>query len=425
MSVLNDPEVLAVSCPTCKARAKQYCQTASGNKAKNFHKSRLEKAVQKAAEQKPSPAPVMSSAKPVTRQVVDNMNGVQEQKEVQPVNHIALVVDASGSMYQIVNKARDVFNEQLQNVRKAAADKNQPTFVSTYKFGTHIKNLGFNKPAENAERLSIQNYDANMGSTALMDAVGTAIKDFSCLPEADLPNHSFLVLVVTDGGENDSREFTQPEIQKMIAKMHDTDRWTFAFMVPRGHSNYIIRNFGAMAGNVTEWDQTKTGVVNAGQRMSKGITEYYTARASGKGSSKKIFAELDDVDDVDLAQCDDLQSSFMRWSVKEKTDIRTFVEEKCHDPRVRAKIGGFERGKGYYELTKPELVQEYKDVAIMDKQTGAIFGGDQARALAKIPMGARVKVHPGNLGNYKLFILSTSNNRNLMPNTTLLYRHTA
>ena len=76
----------------------------------------------------------------------------------------------------------------------------------------------------------------------------------------------------------------------------------------------------------------------------------------------------------------------------------------------------------YYELTKPELVQEYKEVAIVEKATGKIYVGDDARTLLGLPIGARIKVRPGDHAGFAVYVQSTSVNRRLAAGTTLLYR---
>jgi hypothetical protein len=43
-------------------------------------------------------------------------------------------------------------------------------------------------------------------------------------------------------------------------------------------------------------------------------------------------------------------------------------------------------GRGFYEFTKPETVQKYKEIILMDKN-GDMFEGDYARELLNLPKG--------------------------------------
>ncbi len=82
---------------------------------------------------------------------------------------------------------------------------------------------------------------------------------------------------------------------------------------------------------------------------------------------------------------------------------------------------GYKAGKGFYELTKPEDVQSYKEVVLVDRVTGDMFSGRKAREL--IGLGERnQKLKPGpGLDKYKVYIQSTSYNRKLLKGTTFLY----
>lgn len=103
---------------------------------------------------------------------------------------------------------------------------------------------------------------------------------------------------------------------------------------------------------------------------------------------------------------------FQMLRVDTKTSIRDFVE-----------VNGllFQKGRGFYEFTKPELVQEGKEVVLRDKDTGDMFSGDKARAMIGLAPGERAKVKPAYLSEYDVFIQSTSYNRSLVLGTRFLY----
>ncbi len=78
----------------------------------------------------------------------------------------------------------------------------QQTFVSFYTFQTTVDAPRFfAKPI--AEVSSLTELRCT-GTTALLDATGQAIVDLSAIPGSDLENVSFLILVLTDGAENNS-----------------------------------------------------------------------------------------------------------------------------------------------------------------------------------------------------------------------------
>lgn len=108
-------------------------------------------------------------------------------------------------------------------------------------------------------------------------------------------------------------------------------------------------------------------------------------------------------------------SRFQRLTVSDSNDIKTFVESTG---------ANFQIGKGFYELSKAEVVQENKEVILVDRY-GTMFTGKQARDMIGVPFGTRGKVYKTSIPTgYKVFIQSTSNNRKLVKNTEFLYEVT-
>ena len=81
----------------------------------------------------------------------------------------------------------------------------------------------------------------------------------------------------------------------------------------------------------------------------------------------------------------------------------------------------FQKGKGFYEFTKSELIQEYKEVVLRDKATGDMFSGEKARQMIGLGMGERARVKPAYLDQFDVFVQSTSYNRKLIGGTRFLY----
>jgi hypothetical protein len=81
----------------------------------------------------------------------------------------------------------------------------------------------------------------------------------------------------------------------------------------------------------------------------------------------------------------------------------------------------FNLGRGFYQFTKTEEVQEKKEVVLRDKYTGDMFTGNEARNMIGVPYGTRDRLKPTALGKYDIFVQSTSVNRKLKSGTKFLY----
>lgn len=99
-----------------------------------------------------------------------------------------------------------------------------------------------------------------------------------------------------------------------------------------------------------------------------------------------------------------------------KVDDDTPIADFVRDQGVEFKIG-----RGFYEFTKSVKVQHHKEIILQDKSTGDFYSGDKARDIAKIPHGTDATVKPGDMGNFRCYIQSTSNNRKLLGGTRFLY----
>ncbi len=108
----------------------------------------------------------------------------------------------------------------------------------------------------------------------------------------------------------------------------------------------------------------------------------------------------------------DLSGNFKVCTVSKEAVVKNFVEEKTHRSYIK--------GQAYYQLMKDEKVQSYKQVLIMEKGKGTIWGGNEARDLIGLPYNADAKVSPGNHAGFDLFIQSSSVNRKLSRGTKLL-----
>ena len=180
----------------------------------------------------------------------------------------------------------------------------------------------------------------------------------------------------------------------------------------------IERTLGIFGGNVDGWDtRDRTSMTQVGQRHSRGVTRFMSARRTGQKSVKNFFAEINvgrqSINEVKRNLVPEPSDRFRMLTVDKARKIKDFIESKNLV---------FEKGRVFYQLNKPEIVQSYKEILLQDKNDPRIFyGGDQVRRVLGIPEGREGKVSPGNLGEWNVWIQSTSVNRNLLAKMKVLY----
>jgi len=82
----------------------------------------------------------------------------------------------------------------------------------------------------------------------------------------------------------------------------------------------------------------------------------------------------------------------------------------------------FKKGTAFYEFTKKETIQQYKELVLLDKRTNDIFEGSAVRALLGLPDDQDVDIAPESFPKYKIFVQSASSNRGLQAGTQLLLK---
>ena len=142
--------------------------------------------------------------------------------------HLIIVLDASGSMSSIQDDIKGSFNEFLKKQR----DETGKTVFDLFQFNDEVR-----RPVKSADLAHFHDdlmakYDCS-GCTAHNDAVCIAIDTvghkFADMPESERPEH-VLCVIITDGMENASREYTSKDVKKRIEHQKTAYNWQFQFL---------------------------------------------------------------------------------------------------------------------------------------------------------------------------------------------------
>lgn len=354
--------------------------------------------------------------------VAQTASPIHQPPAPQLTNEVIFVLDDSGSMDNCYLEAVKQLNASIRNVKEQAAKTGQKTVASIYLFGAHgprepgsvahdtVRCRALRQPIEAVSELD--NSFGSGGCTPLAAAMVRAIEEGLLAPDSGDTNKSYLLVVVTDGGENASGLLQKQRLPGLVRQVQQTDRWTIACMVPRGDKRHMV-NLGIPEGNVTEWDNTVEGTRKVFHSNSVATNVFYGARAAGAKSVRNYFTmDLAKFDPADLAKMTDVSGCFKTWTVDKESEIQAFVEGKGYR---------FFIGAGYYPLTKKELLRAGRNVLVVRQNSnGPVYGGKQARQILGIPDG-EVHVTPGNHAGWDIYFQSTSRNRHLVRGTRLFY----
>ncbi len=331
----------------------------------------------------------------------------------QLVNHFVICLDKSGSMQPIQHQAVDAVNDNVAAIKAGAYANGQRSTITLVTFGGHVARRLFCEPVDAVSKFEYRDYTP-LGGTPLLDAVGRTITDLCARNDAEDDNVSFVFIVITDGEENSSC-LTPKELQRRMAEVQKTDRWSFAFLLPPGSSKRFCSNYGIPEGNVKEWEATAKGVEGATRSVNTGISSYYATRSAGNTSTQGFFTTgiTKATAGKIKKSLSDIRSLVKIAPVSRTATIRDFIENSL---RVR-----YTSGHAFYQLVKSEKVQHHKKIMLRERGNDAVYAGDDARHLLGLPDGLDVNVRPGSHANWDIFVQSTSVNRKLLPGTQVAY----
>lgn len=141
---------------------------------------------------------------------------------------ITIILDRSGSMESVKSDTIGGFNSFLEGQRKVEGEAS----LSLVQFDDQYEVVYMDRAINSADKLTEATFQPR-GMTALYDAVGRTInavgQRLADLPEAERPDKVLLV-IMTDGFENSSKEYNAAKIAEMITHQREVYKWEFMFI---------------------------------------------------------------------------------------------------------------------------------------------------------------------------------------------------
>ena len=180
-----------------------------------------------------------------------------------------LILDRSGSMGSCAEEAVSGFNEQVQQI-KSLQEKypEQEFFVSLTTFNQSISMDIDRQRAAEIKELYVSNTGSHAsnkdaiayvpdGMTALYDAIGHSVSHLEKMIGEEIARDeaTAVVVIITDGWENSSREYSYKEVQRLIGRLEKTNDWTFSYLGATPDAVDIAVNLNIKAHNALFFDK--------------------------------------------------------------------------------------------------------------------------------------------------------------------------
>lgn len=211
-------------------------------------------------------------------------------KKTKPKTHVLFVLDKSSSMASTAKEAVQNYNEQVDQMKENS--KEQDIRVSLVTFNSNVFEHIWDEPVEKLKNATLSDYRTG-GMTAMRDGVGYGVQKLLETTDPEDENASYLVIIISDGYENDSKHYNPSKLNELIGGCRSTGRWTFTYM---GCDEHYLREIHQQTGiplaNMAAWSNATGAQAKHAYAQNKIRTaSYLRARSEGVKSSELYFSD--------------------------------------------------------------------------------------------------------------------------------------
>ena len=172
-----------------------------------------------------------------------------------------LILDESGSTSSIEKQAVDSVNETLQSVRSAQKKyEDQEHYVSFVTFNSD-------------------------GIKTVLDRVEAKSVEDKSVAE----NDKVLVTIITDGYENDSKEYNQASIKSLTEKLEKAG-WTFAYIGANQDTTAVSHGLGIK--NALNFEATICGTMSMSRKLTASRARWFERVAENDACASEGFFDV-------------------------------------------------------------------------------------------------------------------------------------
>ncbi len=203
---------------------------------------------------------------------------------------VIVILDRSGSMATIKSDVEGGFKTFIDKQKKEPGE----CFVSLYQFDTEYEAVFENQNIQDLGKMKLE----PRGGTALLDAIGRTINKVGErlreTKEKDRPE-AVILLIMTDGQENSSREFTKSKIKQMVEHQRTKYNWHFVFVGSNQDAILTGADYGFIGESSLSFANTKKGVLNTYSNLSKSVASMRSSNiAYSFSDSERLSSMVDD-----------------------------------------------------------------------------------------------------------------------------------
>ena len=225
--------------------------------------------------------------KEYNKEVDEKTKGTDKQDVDTKSIDLVVILDKSGSMYNLRSDTIGGFNSLLAEQRK----KDVPIKVSVGMFNQALESKYDRVELSEIKDMTEKDY-LPQGTTALLDAVGNTLSALRGREEVNAEGNKVLVVIITDGLENASKEWKKPDVKKLISDLQEEKGYEFVFLGADIDAVSVAQGIGIKSENSMKFQKSSAGVranFTAVSRMVDTVSE--GASLTNDSSWKKSIVE--------------------------------------------------------------------------------------------------------------------------------------
>lgn len=192
------------------------------------------------------------------------------------LTELVFILDRSGSMSGLESDTIGGFNAMLEKQRKEAGECN----ITTVLFDDNYELLHDRIDIRAVSPMTDKEYYVR-GTTALLDAIGRTIHKLVAVQRSsseDYRAEKVMFVIITDGYENASREFSSDKVKAMIEHEKEKYGWEFIFLGANIDAVETASHFGISADRAVDYVPDGAGTALNFDAMSETVACF---RATG------------------------------------------------------------------------------------------------------------------------------------------------
>ncbi|MBR1645569.1 MAG: VWA domain-containing protein [Selenomonadaceae bacterium] len=189
-----------------------------------------------------------------------------EKTSAEPVQ-IICILDRSGSMSNLAADTIGGYNSFIEQQKS----KSGTAQVTTVLFDDRYEKISDAVDLQQVPELTSAQYFAR-GTTALLDAVGMTLTETLANMEREKicpAKRRVLVLIMTDGHENASKEFTKAKVKSLVEATQKQYDWNFVFIGANIDAAAEAGGIGIDQRHAAQYAPTRNGVYESFARMGE------------------------------------------------------------------------------------------------------------------------------------------------------------